>query len=397
MNRIKLSLALALCLLFLFSCKGPEKAQGPTLEKVSAGDLPSFHDDMDLQSLQAAVAQSLSFFSRVPADRSYNLGGKSIEAKNIQASLLTFQKLLKTGKLNKDTIAQNFDVFRIRPAVPGSHLLVTGYYEAILQGRLTPSRKFHYPLYSLPPDLLQIDLSAFDPQRYAGVHLVGRLVGNRVVPYFTRKQIDGGHKLKHCGCQMLWLKNPVAAFFLQVQGSGLIQLADGRYVRVGYAGSNGRPYRSIGKYLLDKGVISRQAMSMQTIRAYLATHPEVRNKVLWYNKNYVFFRWVNQGPVGSLNVPLTAGRSIATDPHYYPCGGLAFLQSEQPQLNARNQVDGWKPLQRWVLNQDTGAAIKGPERVDLFCGSGKTAGAMAGRLKNLGALYFLVGKNVGLN
>lgn len=399
MNRLTSSLAVFFCLLMLFSCKGPppEKAKGPTLEKVSARDLPPFQDDMDRQSLQAAISQSLTFLSRVPADRAYHLGGKTIEARAIQASLKAFQELLKTGKPSREEIAQHFDVFRIRPAQADRHLLVTGYYEPILQGRLAPDQEFRYPLYSPPPDLLKIDLSAFNAERFAGIHLVGRLAGNRVVPYYTRKQIDGEDKLQQCDCQMLWLNDPIAAFFLQVQGSGMIQLGDGQYVRVGYAGSNGQPYRSIGKYLLDKGVISREAMSLQTIRAYLEAHPEVRDKVLWYNKSYVFFRWVKEGPVGSLNVPLTAGRSIATDPDYYPRGGLAFLESEKPQLNDQNQVQGWRPMQRWVLNQDTGGAIKGAGRVDLFCGSGKAAEAIAGRMKNPGSLYILVSKKAGFH
>lgn len=399
MNRLTPSIVLAFCLLFLFSCKGPppEKVKAPTLEKVPVQEWPHFTDDLDRQSLQTAISQSLTFLARVPADRTYNLGGKHLEAKAIKESLRDFQELLDTGKLNQDTLAQEFNLYRIRPEEADKQLLVTGYYEPILQGRLEPSQGFRYPIYSPPPDLLKIDLSAFNPQRFAGLHLVGRLVGNEVVPYFTREQIDGEHKLKHSGCQMLWLNDPIAVFFLQVQGSGMIQLADGRCVRVGYAGSNGRPYRSIGKYLLDKGDLTREEMSLQTIRAYLEAHPEIRNQVLWYNQSYVFFRWVKQGPVGSLNVPLTAGRSIATDPRYYPRGGLAFLESEKPRLDAQGQVVSWEPLQRWVLNQDAGGAIKGAERLDLFCGSGKTAEAIAGRLKNPGTLYFLVSKKVRLD
>jgi membrane-bound lytic murein transglycosylase A len=140
--------------------------------------------------------------------------------------------------------------------------------------------------------------------------------------------------------------------------------------------------------------MSSEEMSLQSIRSYLRDHPEVREDVLWHNESYVFFRWLEDGPVGSINVPLTAGRSIATDFNYYPRGALAFLESEKPRLDANGRVIGWEPLHRWVVNQDTGGAIKGAGRVDLFCGSGETAEWVAGRLKHPGSLYFLVKREV---
>jgi membrane-bound lytic murein transglycosylase A len=194
---------------------------------------------------------------------------------------------------------------------------------------------------------------------------------------------------------LVWLKDPVKAFFLHVQGSGAIHLPDGRLLRVGYAGKNGRPYRSIGQYLIEKGEIAPEAMSLQAIEAYLEEHPERIEEVLWHNESYIFFRKIDKGPVGSISVVLTAGRSIATDPAFYPRGGLAFLKTQQPVLDDSGEVTGWKPLNRWVLNQDTGGAIKGYGRVDLFAGSGKEAEWVAGRLKHSGMLYFLVKKEFG--
>jgi membrane-bound lytic murein transglycosylase A len=245
-------------------------------------------------------------------------------------------------------------------------------------------------LYGVPPDLLTVDLAAFNNIRFAGEQLVGRLKDKRVIPYYTRAEIDGEQKLEGAECKLVWLRDPVDIFFLHIQGSGMIRMPGGQYRRVGYAGTNGRPYRSIGKDLLDKGVLKPEEISLQTIREYLRGHPEVRNEIMWRNESYVFFRWVKEGPVGSLNVPLTAGRSIAMDGRYQPRGALAFLFSEKPQLDLKGEVRGWEPLHRWVLNQDTGGAIKGVGRVDLFCGTGEAAESIAGRLKQDGKIYFLI-------
>jgi len=388
-------LLLASCLL-LAGC--PSKTSQPppareTLVKVEAEQLPDFADDLDLNSLQTAIKQSLAFYSRVPADRTYKLGDMQVRADLLKATLIEFLRLLEAGELNKQSVAESFDVYRFQPAEKQSGLLLTGYYEPILDGSLSPDDAYRHPLYSMPPDLLTIDLAAFDPEQYAGKSLKGRLDGNRVVPYFTREEIDGQGKLDSCGCAMVWLRDPIDIFFLQVQGSGMIRLGQDRFRRVGYASGNGRPYRSIGKYLIDQGLMNAEEVSLQTIRSYLWDHPERRDEVLWYNPNYVFFRWVEQGPLGSLNVPLTAGRSIATDPQQYPRGGIAWLQSVKPHIDPEGNPSNWEPFSRWVVNQDTGGAIKGAFRADLFCGSGEPAEQVAGRLKHPGSLFVLIKKS----
>lgn len=172
----------------------------------------------------------------------------------------------------------------------------------------------------------------------------------------------------------------------------MIRLSGNKYRRLGYAGANGRPYKSIGKDLLDLGVIKREDMSLQAIREFLKGHPETRDEIMWRNESYVFFRWVEVGPLGSLNVPLTAGRSVATDAKFHPKGAIAFLETQKPRLGKDQEVLGWEPLHRWVVNQDTGGAIKGVGRVDLFCGTGGDAEAVAGRLKHPGRLFFLLKK-----
>lgn len=381
--------------LLLYGCSQPppkEPPGAPAFERVATEEVPAFEDDLDVLSLRTAIEKSLVFLERIPADRTYAFGEAQIRADKIKDSLLRFLKLVEEKRLDRRSILDAFDVYRAYSMEKPRSSLVTGYYEPVLEGRLQPGEGFFCPLYGLPPDLLSIELAAFDPERFSKERLIGRLQGNRVVPYYTRAEIDGKKSLEQKGCQVAWLKDPVDAFFLHIQGSGMLRLPGGEVRRLGYAGGNGRPYRSVGKYLLDKGTMGSEEVTLQSIRTYLRKHPEVRDEVLWHNESYVFFRWVEDGPLGSLNVPLTAGRSIATDTRYHPSGALAFLEAEKPRLDADGKVLGWEPLHRWVLNQDTGGAIKGLGRVDLFCGTGEGAEGIAGRLKNPGKLYFLVTK-----
>lgn len=213
-----------------------------------------------------------------------------------------------------------------------------------------------------------------------------------MVPYFTRTEIDTLKRLEDCRCQLVWLNDPVDSFFLHIQGSGVIRLSPESFRRIGYSGANGRPYRSVGKVLIDRGLLPAEGMSMQVIREFLKAHPELQDEILGYNESYVFFRWVEKGPVGSLNVVLTEGRSAAMDPKYHPRGALVFVDSSKPKLSQKGEWVGTEPLSRWVLNQDTGGAIKGLGRVDLFCGTGEQAEWMAGRMKFPGRIYFLLKK-----
>ena len=359
----------------------PEKPPAlPAVEHIQAAELPLFQDDLDIESLRTAAAQSLAFFNRVPEDRTFPLGEIEVPASRIRETIRLFLHLLDTRQLSPANIADSFDVYRMSTGHAAARPLVTGYFEPVLEASLKPDAEFCHPLYGIPPDLVTIDLSAFDPEKYAGVRLTGRLKDKQVVPYFNRREIDGEHALEDCRCRIAWLKDPVDLFFLHVQGSGMLRLPGGGIQRVGYAGANGRPYRSIGKVLVDRGLLAMEEVSLQTIRRTLREHPGICEEVLWSNESYVFFRPVDIGPLGSLNVPVTAGRSIATDPRYHPRGALAFLVTQKPRIDDNGEVSGWEPLQRWVLNQDTGGAIKGVGRVDLFCGTGSEAEAVAGRL-----------------
>lgn len=372
-----------------------EPPQPPIARPVAVSDLPELIDDSALLELRTAVERSLDYLAKIPGEREFPLGNRKVDAERLRRSLELFGEMLSRGRLDPDQIARRFEFYRVGSPEgarePGA-VLVTGYYEPILKAALGPSEEFRYPLYGLPPDLVLVDLSRFNPERFADERLVGRVVEGRLQPYFSRAEIDGQGALAGSGCELAYLKDPIDAFFLQVQGSGLLETADGSRFRIGYAGTNGRPYRSVGKVLIERGEIPAGQMSLQAIRDYLGAHPDERDEILFQNESYVFFRRVPEGPMGSIQVPLTAGRSIATDAGVYPRGALGFLLTTRPEFDADGQVRRWLPLTRWVVNQDTGGAIKGAGRVDLFCGTGAGAEAVAGRLKQPGTLFMVLAR-----
>lgn len=269
--------------------------------------------------------------------------------------------------------------------------LITGYYEPLLRGARTRGGPYQIPLYRTPKDLINVDLSAIYPE-IKSLRLRGRLEGNRVVPYPTRAEIEAKGLL--AGQELLWVDDPVEAFFLQVQGSGRVQLPNGETLRVGYAEQNGYPYRSIGRYLIDKGELRPNDASMQAIKAWVAANPHRRDEVLHQNPSVVFFKEVGglataQGPLGSMGLPLTAGRSLAADPRFVTAGSLIFLSTRVPKAGAPPKDPGL-PFQRLMIAQDTGSAVLGAHRSDIFFGTGNDAGEVAGRMRADGRMFVLL-------
>ncbi len=264
----------------------------------------------------------------------------------------------------------------------GSHEgLITGYYEPLLHGSRTPNDHFRYAIYGVPDDLLVIDLADMYPQ-LKGLRLRGRLDGQRVVPYYDRWQIENGHAPR--GKELFWVDDPVDLFFLHVQGSGRIQLEDGSIIKIGYANQNGHPYRSIGKQLIDMGELTADNVSLQSIREWAREHPDRLPELLASNPSYVFFRVLPDAlpaPLGALGVPLTGEYSLAVDRNTIPLGLPVYLATTWPASD--------KPLERLMMAQDTGGAIKGTIRADFFWGFGDEAGARAGRMKQQGRLWVL--------
>lgn len=259
--------------------------------------------------------------------------------------------------------------------------LITGYYEIVMTGG-RKSKPGRVPIYGVPDDLLTLDFGAQYPE-LKDLRLRGRLEGKKVVPYWSRSDIDNG-KLGAEGRVLAWADDPVDVFFLQVQGSGRLQLEDGSILRIGYANQNGHPYRAVGKWLVDNGELTREQVTMQSIREWVRTHPARRDEILQSNPSYVFFKVMPAtaaSAVGALNVPLTDAASIAVDPRFIPLGSPVYLATTRPDNNA--------PLNRLVQAQDTGGAIRGPVRADYFWGSGAQAGDLAGKMKQQGRLWLL--------
>jgi membrane-bound lytic murein transglycosylase A len=264
--------------------------------------------------------------------------------------------------------------------------LVTGYYEPLLRGARVRSANFSQPVLGVPPDLLTIELADVLPN-LKNMRLRGRLQGNKVVPYYSRADIVSREK-EFADRVLFWVDDAIELFFLQIQGSGRIKLPDGKMVRVGYADQNGHPYQSIGRVLIERGDLTSEQASMQGIQAWARSNPERLNELLNANPSYVFFRELpsnggsEDGPVGAMGVPLTRERSIAVDPANVPLGAPVFLATTRPNSSL--------PLQRLVLAQDTGGAIRGVVRADFFWGFGSEAGAQAGKMKQQGQMWVLL-------
>ena len=259
--------------------------------------------------------------------------------------------------------------------------MITGYYEPVLTGSRVRTERFRYPIFGVPDDLVTVDLEAVNPE-LKGLRLRGRLEGNRLVPYLSRGEIESRAPFR--APVLAWVEDPVELFFLQIQGSGQIELDSGGRLRLGYGDQNGHPYRSMGRYLIQRGELALEQASMQGIKAWAAANPGKLREALDSNPSYVFFRQMPDtldGPVGTLGAPLTAGQSIAIDPRSVPLGAPVFLATTMP-LSAQ-------PLNRLMAAQDTGGAIRGAVRADFFWGTGNEAGTLAGRMRQQGRIWIL--------
>lgn len=263
--------------------------------------------------------------------------------------------------------------------------LFTGYYEPQLLGRWAPEAEFQIPVYSRPTDLVSINLGEHRTE-LAGTQLAGRLIDNKLVPYYSRAEINNG-ALRGLGLEVLWLADPVDAFFMHIQGSGRVLLPDGSHVRIGYAGRNGRRYTSIGRELVAMGAMPLADVTAPAIRDWLRAHPAAGTELMNRNESYVFFRVIEgEGPIGAQGVPLTPGRSLAVDRAFIPYGVPLWLETTDPLTKG-------EPLNRLLVAQDTGSAIKGAVRGDVFWGFGEEAARRAGLMKQDGRYYILLPKS----
>ena len=355
---------------------------------------PKFVDDGDFSSLAFAIERSLDYLNRLDSKSRFHYGPDLYTTQHIRNSLKSFAEMISRNPdpaLLKKEIKKHFLIYRARGRAGNNRVLFTGYFEPVYEGSLVPDEKHPYPIYKKPDDLVKIDLSPFR-EEFKGKSIIARIDGKKVIPYFSRRQIELEKALFGRQLEVAWLKDPIDVTFLHIQGSGRLKLPDGRTINVGYMASNGRPYMSIGRYMIEEGYLKREEVSMQSIRRYLSENPDIMNKVLNYNPSYVFFRILGNGPLGNINVPLTAGRSLALDYRLFPKGALCFIKTKKPVVNESGEITGWVPFSRFVLNQDTGGAIRGAGRADLFWGSGEYAELAAGHMKHDGDLYVLIKK-----
>jgi membrane-bound lytic murein transglycosylase A len=391
LRKVALALAAGLCLSPLSGCAGlpgsaPYAPMG--LQPVAFSDLTGWDADRPAAALVAFVASCdrIQFF---PPDQSLGgsgeaarLGGKAAEWGPVCAAA-------KDVPPADDAAARSFFQTRFQPyrvtQSYGTTATVTGYFEPEVAGDTSQEGPYQTPLLGLPPDLITFDLGLFDPAQ-PGVTAVGRLQGQKIVPYPDRFEIENG-ALDPTNLAIAWVADPVDAYFLQVEGSGRINLPDGSVMRVTFAGKNGRPYVPIGRVMVRAKLLAADKVTEQSIRAWLEAHPDRARAIMDQNPSYVFFRTApqlsdGQGPPGALGVSLTPGRSIAVDDRFLPLGAPVWLATTDPVSHA--------PLQRLTVAQDLGSAITGPLRADLFFGSGKAAETAAGAMDAASQLYVLL-------
>ena len=280
----------------------------------------------------------------------------------------------------------HFDLYKAKNEDGSQKGLITGYYQPVLKGSRSKTKKYKVPLYTPPLDLITVDLSEVYPDlKYK--RLRGRVEGNKLIPYFTREEISKkNHPLQ--GNELLWVENSVESFFLEIQGSGVIKFEDGSTTQVGYADQNGHPYRSMGLALIRQGELKRHKVSMQSIKAWAKKNKRKLSKFLNANPSTVFFRELPRdlpGPIGALGVPISSARSVAIDRKFIPLGAPIFLSTTEPNSNIS--------LNKLMMAQDTGGAISGGVRADFYWGQGKIPGSKAGSMKQSGEIWVMLPKN----
>lgn len=380
-HRFKI-LFLIVLLVFLSGCMHTVKKSSfksmETFVPVSATDI-DFADDLDRASLEMAIDRSMNYYENGGKNKVCRISNRLVTAKQFKETLTAFRTVLRKANGSADfgkKIAAEFNLYRVNDS---EGVLFTGYYEPLLEGSLACTDKYRYPLYRVPPDLIKKGSQ------------VGRMKDGKFVPYYSRREIDVEGILKGRDLELVWVADPVGLFSLHIQGSGRIKLENGNILKVGFAQTNGRPFSSVTKFMLEGGKINSSEASYR--------HEFLRGKsdreiydVLSHNERYTFFRFLDKDPVGSLGEPVTPGRSIATDPDFFPEGALAFIRLSKSAVSHGGNGREKAGFSRFVLSQDKGKAIEGPGRVDLFCGFGEQAEYTAGTLKEKGELYILLKK-----
>jgi membrane-bound lytic murein transglycosylase A len=350
-------------------------------EKITFAELPGWNKD-DIENIVPAFIESCKVISKS------TLTYPHLPYYNQKDLKKVCKRFLKSSSFNTKNFRKFIhDWFEPYRCTLQEQSLFTGYYAPIVKGSFVKGGRYKFPVYTKPDDLVIIpDLSVFiSEESFIKRRISGKVVKGRLVPYFTRAEIDNG-ALKNKNLEIIWLDNIVDLFFLQIQGSGFVELPDGTRLAISYNGTNGHRYTSIGKHLVNKGVFSNDEVTMQSIKKWLSNNPQQKRKILHQNKSYVFFKISDNNSVyGAQKTKLYPKRSVAIDPKYIPLGVPMWVDTKNPIKNEK--------MRFLAMTQDTGGAIKSPARVDVFCGYGFKAGELAGKFKERGTYYLLLPKN----
>ena len=377
-------------IVLLIGCTSSTTTENPRPVSIAEINALKLESSPDLEALQRALGHSIEYYERLPTDQRFQYGSFGYSPEEMIASHQHFLRILDLPEVERlEKLQQNFLWFE--SLNEKNQAFFTGYYEPLLKGSLNESEKFPVPLYGVPSDLVTVNLRNFN-EKYGNGILRGKIVDQKFVKYDDRDEISYQNSLQGRATPLAWVNNDIELFFLQIQGSGVIELPNEVLYRVNYADQNGHPYRAIGKILL--GEIPREKMSLKALKEYLYDHPERVQEILNYNPSYTFFRHIpGDGPLGNIEVPLTPERSIAMDHRLVPKGGLVFYETNLPsKISPSEEI-----LQRFAVVQDTGGAIRGHGRADIFWGRGTPAEKIAGPMKENGRIFLLVARKEVLN
>ncbi len=357
------------------------------------------NDDKSPASLLKALESTEKYYNSLPANTTQDFGGTSYSKKQLLASINLLRRLIEDPAWLTESrysiVNEYFDCYKMTTK---AKTLFTGYYTPEVRGSLKYSAKYPVPVYAIPSNRKVLDLGKYRAS-LAGKNIIYRIEDNDIQPYFERNEIVSG-SIKGSAKVLAWVEDDIDFFFMQIQGAGILLLENNKRMLLKYAGSNGRDYSSIGSYLVQKRQIKLDDVNLHSLKTYLRANPAQKDEVLNYNKSFVFYELqpFNGEITGSISVPLTSYRSAAFDSSLLPRGALAFTKVQIPYCDDAGNCNGTlHDFNQFLFNQDTGGAIKGYARIDLYCGTGRKAEAQCGQLKHEGEVYFIVAKMSAIN
>jgi len=375
-----------------------QPAQAPAMFLAAPDSLPVFADGDNIDPLLKAALLNRTYFQGLKSDTpAYSFGSRKVTAKDLSDANEEFIKILQSSPTAADLdrlVKEKFDAYQMAGRDSTGTVVFSSYYEPTLEASLKRTRRYRYPIYAKPEDLIFVNLEDFN-EKFKGEKLTGRLKDDKLVPYLTREEIDFDGALKHKHLELAWFRNRSDILDLQTEGSGRLQLPDGKVVKANFAATNSLKFKGWLSAMVEAGALPREGISPEKGQQYLDEHPDRVRPILSMDRRYVFFKLYepadpDEGPAGTYGLPLTGWRSVAVDNSLVPMGTLAFMRTTTPDVDSDGNLLGRKMDSRFVFCQDTGGAIKGPGRVDFFAGNGKKAKTFAFKLWDQGTMHLLV-------